>query len=190
MADQRKSGGSSGGSKSSSGSRSGGSSGGSKSSSGSRSRGGSSSSGSRSKGSQSGNGGAPKQSSQSRSRATQKSEEQNGAGEPDVMLDVSQLKVDEVGLEVDNLHARIALETRLGDLLQLYVGADVVADRVALELKGVEAQAQLKAHLQNVFSILDRTLKTVDQNPEVLTELDQGADQAALESGEADKKKS
>jgi hypothetical protein len=131
--------------------------------------------------SKSSNGGSPSQSSASRSSA--RSSEQNGAGEPDVLLDVPQLKVDEIGLEVDNLHARIALEAKLGDLLQLYVGADVVVDKVALEIKGVDAQAQLKARLHNVFSILDRTLKTVDQNPELLTKLSENAVKASLEAG-------
>ena len=139
---------------------------GNRSSSGNRSR-----SSSRSGGSakQSGNGADP-------SRAATEALEaaaQNGAaiGEPDVLLDVPQLKVDEITLEVDNLHARIALETRLGDLLQLYVGADVVVDRVALEIKGVDAQAQLKARLHNVLTILDRALETIDQNPKLLTDL-------------------
>jgi hypothetical protein len=132
--------------------------------------------------SKSSNGGSP--SRQSRSQASSRSSEQNGAGEPDVLLDVPQLKVDEIGLEVDNLHARIALEAKLGDLLQLYVGADVVVDRVALEIKGVDAQAQLKARLDNVFSILDRTLKTVDENPELLAQLAQNSvAQASLEAG-------
>jgi hypothetical protein len=130
--------------------------------------------------SKSSNGGSPSQASASQSSATQ----QNGAGEPDVLLDVPQLKVDEIGLEVDNLHARIALEAKLGDLLQLYVGADVVVDKVALEIKGVDAQAQLKARLDNVFSILDRTLKTVDQNPELLAQLAQNSvAQASIEAG-------
>ena len=139
------------------------------------------SSGSRSR-SKSSNGGSPSQSSASRSSATSAS--QDGAGEPDVLLDVPQLKVDEIGLEVENLHARIALEAKLGDLLQLYVGADVVVDKVALEIKGVDAQAQLKARLDNVFSILDRTLKTVDGNPELLAQLAQNSvAQASLEAG-------
>ena len=102
-----------------------------------------------------------------------------------MLLDVPQLKVDEIALEVENLHARIALETRLGDLLQLHVGADVVIDKVALEIKGVDAQA----HLKDRFAILDRTLKTVDENPEVLTELAKTAgeaQQAALGSGDED----
>jgi hypothetical protein len=151
-------------------------------SSASRSRSTSNRSRSRSRGSS--NGGSPSQKSASKAQA----QEQNGSGEPDVLLDVQQLKVDEIGLEVENLHARIALETRLGDLLQLYVGADVVVDKVALEIKGVEAQAQLKARLENVFSILDRTLKTVDEHPEILAELAKNSErvQAALGSGEGD----
>jgi hypothetical protein len=131
--------------------------------------------------SKSSNGGSP--SRQSQSQASSRSSQQNGAGEPDVLLDVPQLKVDEIGLEVDNLHARIALEAKLGDLLQLYVGADVVVDKVALEIKGVEAQAQLIARLDNVYSILDRTLKTVEQNPELITQLAENAAKVSLEAG-------
>jgi hypothetical protein len=104
-----------------------------------------------------------------------------------VLIDVPQLKVEEIGLEVDNLHARIALEAKLGDLLELHVGADVVADRVALEIKGVDAQAQLKARLDNVYTILDRTLKTVDANPEILTQLAQNSTaQASLQAAGGD----
>jgi hypothetical protein len=151
-------------------------------SSGSRSRSTSNRSRSRSRGSS--NGRSPSQKSASQAQA----QGQNGSGEPDVLLDVPQLKVDEIGLEVENLHARIALETRLGDLLHLHVGADVVIDKVALEIKGVDAQAQLKARLENVFAILDRTLQTVDENPEILAELAKNSErvQAALTSGEGD----
>jgi hypothetical protein len=45
--------------------------------------------------------------------------------EPDVLPDVPKLTVEEISLEVDNLHAQIALEARLADLVQLRVGADV-----------------------------------------------------------------
>jgi len=114
------------------------------------------------------NGSQPTQASRSRSASGPAPEE---SGEPDVLLDVPQLKVEELGMEVENLHAQIALEARLGELLHLHVGVDVVADRVALEMKGVEAQAQLKARLDKVVSTIERTLKTVDAHPEVLTEL-------------------
>jgi hypothetical protein len=166
MATQSKSSGSGSGSGSGSSKSSGGSSG---SRSGSRSRG-------------SGNGSAPAQTSRSRSRsATGPSAEDSE--QPDVLLDVPQLKVEELGLEADNLHAQVALEARLGELLHIHVGVDVVTDRIAVEMKGVDAQAQLTARLDQVLSIIERTLKTVDAHPEVLTEL------APAES-EADEKSS
>jgi len=108
-----------------------------------------------------------------------------GAGdEPDVLLDVPKLTVEEISLEVDNLHAQIALEARLADLVQLRVGADVEIARVALEIKGVEAQAQLKARLDNVLAIIERALDTVDNNPELLTELARSAQHATGALGE------
>jgi hypothetical protein len=108
-----------------------------------------------------------------------------GSGdEPDVLLDVPKLTVEEISLEVDNLHAQIALEARLADLVQLRVGADVEIERVALEIKGVEAQAQLKARLDNVLAIIERALETVDNNPELLGELARSAGRAAGDLGE------
>ena len=64
------------------------------------------------------------------------------------------------------------------------VGADVEIERVALEIKGVEAQAQLKARLDNVLAIIERALDTVDNNPELLTELARTAQGAAGALGE------
>jgi hypothetical protein len=107
-----------------------------------------------------------------------------GAAEPDVVLDVPRLAVEEIALEVDNLHARIALEARLADLVQLQVGADVRIERVALEIKGVEAQAHLEARLDRVLAIIERALDTVDKNPQLLAELSRSALDAASTLGE------
>jgi hypothetical protein len=107
------------------------------------------------------------------------------SGEPDVVLDVPHLKVDEITLEVDNLEARIALRVRLAELLQIGVGADVEIDRVALEIKGVEAEAALTARLHNVRAILDRALTTIDNNPDILKDVAGTLGDAAGEVGGA-----
>ncbi len=91
--------------------------------------------------------------------------------EPDVLLDIPQLKVDEIGLEVEDLKARVSLHAGVGELVNLAVGADVNLGKVKLDIKGVEAQALLKVRLENVLAILDRALSTVDGNPEVLRSL-------------------
>jgi hypothetical protein len=92
-------------------------------------------------------------------------------GDPDVLLDVPQLRVDEISLEVQDLKARVSLQASVLDLLNLHVGVDAVLGRVGLTIKGVEAQALLKVHLDNVARILERVLTTIDNNPEIVERL-------------------
>jgi YD repeat-containing protein len=97
-------------------------------------------------------------------------------GEPDVFLDVPNLRVEEITLEVQNLQARLSLDARLANLLSLSAGADVSIDRVNLRIRGVQAQARLIVRLDNVAAIIERTLATIDQNPEILVRLLQSVD--------------
>ncbi|QIZ39884.1 hypothetical protein FDZ84_30220 [Saccharopolyspora sp. ASAGF58] len=109
-------------------------------------------------------------------------------GEPneqaDVFLDIPVLKVDEISLEVEDLRARVSLQAEVLDLLKLNVGVDAALGRVALEIKGVEAQALLKVRLDNVAAILDRVLKTIDRNPQILEHVTRGVESAAKGVGE------
>jgi hypothetical protein len=99
----------------------------------------------------------------------------NGNGstnhEPDVFLDVPTLIVDELKFELDDLRARVSLEAAVLDLLKLNIGADAQLGRVSLTIKRVEAQAQLRVHLDNVAEIVGRVMTTVDRNPQILEEL-------------------
>lgn len=115
--------------------------------------------------------------------------------DPDVLLDVPKIHVEELSLEVQDLQARVALRTRLSELLEIDVGLDVSLDTVKLETKGVEAEAQLKARLENVQSMIERTLASVDANPGLikdLTDLSRGESQesggqSALEKSDSSK---
>ena len=69
---------------------------------------------------------------------------------PDVLIDVPVVKVDEIDLEVEDLHAQVAVMAEVRDLVQLSVGADARLGKVELKIEGVEAQALLKARLDNV----------------------------------------
>jgi hypothetical protein len=93
------------------------------------------------------------------------------SAEPDVLLDIPNLSVEEITLEVDNLQARLNVEARLANLLHLNAGADVSVDKVKITIKGVNAQVLLKVRLDNVAAIIDRTLTTIDRNPEILERL-------------------
>ena len=92
-------------------------------------------------------------------------------GEPDVHLDVSQLHVDRVDLKVDELAARVALQANILDLLRLDVGVDATLLGVALEIDGVDAQAELDVRLEHLTTIVDRVMNTLDRNPQLLANL-------------------
>ena len=106
-----------------------------------------------------------------------------GSGEPDVLLDVPVLKVEEIDLTVEGLRAHVSVLAELADLVKLSVGADVALDKVELTIKGVEAQALLKVRLEQVRAILDKALTTIGENPEILQSLVQTVDRTVGEVG-------
>lgn len=111
--------------------------------------------------------------------------------EPDVIVDVPMVKVDEIHFELDDLEARVSLHAEVLDLVKLSVGVHVELGKVELNIKGVEAQALLRARLDHVTAIIDRVLTTLDRNPEVLQSIGrtlepvgEGAGKAVGEVGE------
>jgi hypothetical protein len=111
---------------------------------------------------------------------------------PDVLLDIPVVKVDEIDLEVEDLRAQVSVLAEVRDLVEISVGADVALGQVELKIEGVEAQALLKARLDNVTRILERVLTTLDRNPELLEsvghaveDVGQGAGKLVGQTGEA-----
>jgi hypothetical protein len=93
------------------------------------------------------------------------------SAEPDVLLDVPQLRVEEIILEVEDLRAHVSVQADVLNLLRLSVGADVQLSGVHLEIKGAEAQALLKVRLDKVAEIINRVLATIDRNPEIVDQI-------------------
>ena len=91
--------------------------------------------------------------------------------QPDVLLDVPNLSIEQLTITVDNLEVHLALDARLANLLHLTAGADARINQVQIELRGVRAQATLIVRLDNVRAIIERTLQTIDNNPQIITQL-------------------
>ncbi len=77
-------------------------------------------------------------------------------------------------------------------LVELSVGVEARLGKVELNIQGVEAQALVKARLDNVSAILDRVLLSLDRNPELLESVGEavervggGTGRLLAESGEA-----
>jgi hypothetical protein len=115
-------------------------------------------------------------------RKARRRRDSNGRGgstddEPDVLLDVSELEVDRISLEVENLRAHVSVLAELANLVSLSVGADARLDRVKLEIEGVRAKVLLKVRLENVRAILEKALDTIAEVPEILERLGQTLDE-------------
>jgi hypothetical protein len=108
-----------------------------------------------------------------------------GTEEEDVLLDVPVVKVDEIHLELDNLHARVSLHAEVLDLVKLSVGAHAEFSKLELDIKGVEAQALLKVQLDHVTAIIDRVLTTLDRNPKLIESLGRTVEQIGAGAGQA-----
>jgi hypothetical protein len=102
--------------------------------------------------------------------------------EPDVVLDVPELEVDKITLEVRDLRAHVSILAELADLLNLSVGVDARLDEVKLEIEGVEAEVHLVARLKNVRAILEKTLDTIGEHPEILRILARSLSRVVRES--------
>ena len=93
------------------------------------------------------------------------------AQDPDVLLDVPSLGVEELHLEVENLKARISVQAELADMVKLNVGVDVDLGKVKLGVKGLDAQVLLKVRLDSIRAILEQALEAIDRDPSILDRL-------------------
>src|SRR5215212_6622260 len=102
--------------------------------------------------------------------------------EPDVLLDVSELEVDRITLEVEDLRAHVSILVELANLLNLSVGVDARLDQVKLEIEGVEAKVLLKVRLKHIRAILENSLYTNGAHTEILRILARSLSQVVRES--------
>src|SRR5919112_5918596 len=100
-------------------------------------------------------------------------------GEPDLQLDVPALSVEEIELEVEDLQVHLSIQAELADLVKIKVGLDAELGEAKLGIKGVEAQAQLKASLYNVRTIFSEVLASLQHNPQFFREPSDAGNQTA-----------
>ncbi|MGC3862890.1 hypothetical protein ACPSM1_22190 [Micromonospora chersina] len=88
--------------------------------------------------------------------------------DPDVVLQIPHLRVDDVCVEGDDVDAHVSLRARLGSLLQLDVGVQARLGTARVDVRGVTTEAMLEVRLDELNAILDRALSTVDRNPQIV----------------------
>src|SRR5918997_6313185 len=107
------------------------------------------------------------------------------SGDPDLELDVPSLRVEEIELEVEDLQVHLSIQAELADLVKINIGLDVELGEAKLGIKGVEAQAQLKASLDNVRAVFSEVLQSLEHNPRFFRDSPGPADRTTGPSQEA-----
>jgi hypothetical protein len=84
----------------------------------------------------------------------------------DVVLDVPSVSVDEINLNVEQLSARVSMDTAVAEkLVRIRAGVDVDLSKVDLQIKGVQAEAHLRVKLDTVARIVEEALTTLRESP-------------------------
>src|ERR671910_2861689 len=100
-------------------------------------------------------------------------------GDPDLQLDVPALSVEEIELEVEDLQVHLSIQAELADLVKITVGLDAELGEAKLGIKGVEAQVQLKARLDNVRAIFSEVLASLQHSPRFFRQTLESVNQTA-----------
>jgi hypothetical protein len=103
---------------------------------------------------------------------------------PDVFLDSQVVNLNGFNFEVDDLRAKVALFTKVHDLVELSAGIDTKLGNAKLSIESGEVQSLLKVRLDNVTAIVDRALTTIDRNPQIVQEIASGVGSAVDDVGE------
>jgi len=126
---------------------------------------------------------------QESSRREEPGEEQAAqSGDPDVLLDIPVLKVEEIDLEVDDLRAHISVRADLANLVNINIGVDAHLNHLKLRIKGVEAQVQLKVRLDKILGTIERALSAIEANPDLLnqqTRKEESGDGSGVQNAES-----
>jgi len=103
---------------------------------------------------------------------------------PDVFLDSQVVNLNGFNFEVDDLRAKVALYTKVLDLVELSAGIDANLGNVKLNIESIEIQALLKVRLDNVTAIVDRVITAIDRNPQIVQDIASVVASAAGNVGE------
>jgi hypothetical protein len=86
---------------------------------------------------------------------------------PDVVLDVPRAVVGKLSLDVENLQARLDIDTRVVNIVQISAGVVATVQKLKMELEGVETEAHLVVRLERVANVLAKALDAIDARPEL-----------------------
>jgi hypothetical protein len=105
---------------------------------------------------------------------------------PDLELHVPNAEVQKLGLEVENLQARLDLDTSVANLVRIQAGVVATVQKLKVQLEGVRAETHLVVRLDRVTEVMSRALGSIDRHPDLAGEPVAAARVEALPAVSAD----
>jgi len=99
--------------------------------------------------------------------------------QPDLLLNVPNLSIEQIHLEVENLKLGLELEAGVAGLVNIQGGVSVNVNNVNLTLTGVKATAMLVVRLDNVRDVIFQALHTINNNAQILEKVLKEASEAS-----------
>jgi hypothetical protein len=105
---------------------------------------------------------------------------------PDLELHVPNAEVQKLGIEVENLQARLDLDTSVANLVRIQAGVVATVQKLKMQLEGVRAETHLVVRLDRVTEVMSRALGSIDRHPDLAGEPVAAARVEALPAASAD----
>jgi hypothetical protein len=86
---------------------------------------------------------------------------------PDVELHVPRADVKKVSLDVENLQARLNVDTHVANLVSISAGVVATVQRLKVDLEDVQAETHLVVRLDRVAQVMSRALAAIEQRPDL-----------------------
>jgi len=91
---------------------------------------------------------------------------------PDILLDIPDLTIDNLELEVSDLHVLLKFDTEVAyGLVKICPCVEVNLGSASVKLNNLQANALCVVRMDNLRQIVDNTLRTVERNPDAVAAL-------------------
>jgi uncharacterized protein YunC (DUF1805 family) len=107
---------------------------------------------------------APAPSAPDTAAATGASDSPSG---PDVVLHVPRAEVGKLSLDVENLEARLDVNTRVANVVEISAGVVANVQKLKMEAEQIGAETHLVVRLERVAQVMERALGTIDRHPDI-----------------------
>ncbi|WP_156140460.1 hypothetical protein [Sporocytophaga myxococcoides] len=83
---------------------------------------------------------------------------------PDIVIDIPELKLEQVNIQAKNLQAEVSMNTSLKEMVNMNFGVEAQIGSLHIKIDKARTEAHLRFRLKRVRGILNKTVQTLVKN--------------------------